>query len=148
MEDVKKSVDTKPEGKPAKAETALEQRIRVLEEQLTKAEEARQAQEKASANLRFDQQLSQELDGASPLHKGIVKELLANRLKADAVETEGSWLVNGKTLAEVTKSFFETPEGQHFLPSSHQNGAGVTEAKPNKNAGTASLASELAAAFL
>lgn len=111
MEDVKKSVDTKPEGKPAKAETALEQRIRVLEEQLTKAEEARQAQEKASANLRFDQQLSQELDGANPLHKGIVKELLANRLKADAVETEGSWLVNGKTLAEVTKSFFETPEG-------------------------------------
>lgn len=148
MEDVKKSVDVKPEQKPAKAETALEQRIRVLEEQLTKAEEARIAQEKASASLRFDQELSQQLDGANPLHKSVVKELLSNRLKAEAVETDGKWLVNGKTLQESTKAFFETPEGQHFLPSQHQNGAGVSEAKPNKTTGNTSLAAELMSAFL
>lgn len=148
LEAVEKAGSTaKPKDK---AESAMEQRIRGLEEQLKAAEEARANQEKASASLRFDQELSKTLDGTSPLHKGIVQELLATRLKQDAVEKDGVWLTkDGKTLAESTKGFFETPEGQHFLPSSHQNGAGTSEPKGNKTApaGT-SLADELASAFL
>lgn len=132
-----------------KAESAMEQRIKALETQLREAEDARQAQEKAAQSMRFDGALSSQLDSVSPMHKNIVQELLATRLKQDAVEKDGQWLTkDGKTMDEAVKGFFSTPEGMHFLPSQHKDGAGTKEPVQTKTEQKLSTHEMLAQAFL
>lgn len=132
-----------------KAESAMEQRIKALETQLQQAEEARQAQEKAAQAMRFDSALGGTLDAISPMHKQVVQELLANRMKQDSVEKDGMWLTkDGKTMDEAVKGFFETPEGKHFLPSQHKDGAGTKEPVQTKTEQKLSTHEMLAQAFL
>lgn len=136
------------EQSKSKSESALEQRIKGLEDELNKEREARTNQEKTASSLRFDQTLGKILDDHSPLHKSVVQELLANRLKTDAVEKDGSWLTkDGKTLAESAKSFFETTEGSHFLPSNHRDGSGTKEPTKQNQEQSLGLYEQLAQAF-
>ena len=143
-----KPTEATPEQSKSKSESALDARIKSLEDELKTEREARTNQEKTAASLRFDQTLGKILDEHNPLHKGVVQELLANRLKQDAVEKDGAWLTkDGKTLTESAKSFFETAEGSHFLPSNHRDGSGTKEpAKQNKEQ-SIGLYEQLAQAF-
>lgn len=132
-----------------KAELALEARLKTLEAQLKQEQDLRAAQEKQAYSLRFDSSLSSALDAMKPLHKGVVQELLANRIKQDAVEKDGSWLTkDGNTINEAIASFFTTDEGKHFLPSSHQDGAGSTEAQPNRSTTAVDTVEALRQAFI
>lgn len=139
-----------PANKPQdKAELALEARLKTLEAQLKKEQDLRAAQEKQASSLRFDSNLSSTLDEMKPIHKAMVQELLANRIKQDAVEKDGSWLTkDGKTIKEAITEFFGTDAGKHFLPSSHQDGAGTTESQPNRPSGTVDTVEALRQAFI
>ncbi len=132
---------------PTMSNDPLMARVKLLEQQLADAAAKQEAQEKAARDMRFNSTLSAELDKLSPIHKNVVQELLANRLKG-ADEVEGKWLYNGQTLEESIKGFFGTPEGMHFLPSKHVNGAGVDEPQTPKTGDKLDLDAALAAAFL
>lgn len=127
----------------------LQARLKLLEQKLADAEAKEAKQAKEAQDMRFNSTLSSELDKLSPLHKSIVQELLATRLRADATEESGSWLTkDGKTIKEAIETFFATPEGMHFLPSKHINGADVQEPTAPKTGDNLDLDSQLAAAFL
>lgn len=139
----------KPQDKQDKTEIALEARLKSLEAQLKDEQDLRANQEKQASSLRFDSHLGSTLDELKPLHKGVVQELLANRIKQDAVEKDGIWLTkDGKTVKEAATEFFGTDAGKHFLPSSHQDGAGSKEASPNRSQSQLSTAEALKQAFL
>ena len=142
----KPTTTTKPQDK---AESALEARLKTLEAQLKQEQDLRAAQEKQASSLRFDSSLSTSLDELQPLHKSVVQELLATRIKQDAVEKDGSWLTkDGKTIKEAITDFFGTDAGKHFLPSSHKDGAGSTESAPDRTQTQISTAEALRQAFL
>ncbi len=152
-EELKDAVDTETTNEPTEDSTMsndpLMARVKLLEQQLADAAAKQEAQEKAARDMRFSSTLSAELDKLSPIHKSVVQELLANRLKGDAQEKDGQWLAqDGKTLTEAIEGFFKTPEGMHFLPSNHVNGAGVTEPQTPKTGDKLDLDAALAAAFL
>lgn len=139
-------IDQEPSDK---ATEALEARLKTLEAQLKQEQERLVAQEQTAASLRFDSSLSSVLDEMKPLHKGIVQELLATRIKQDAVEKDGSWLTkDGKTIKEAIASFFDTDAGKHFLPSSHQDGAGTTVAQPSRSTTAVDTIEALRQAFI
>lgn len=142
----------KPQSAPKtqdKAESALEARLKTLEAQLKQEQDLRATQEKQASSLRFDSSLSTTLDELQPLHKSVVQELLATRIKQDAVEKDGSWLTkDGKTIKEAITDFFGTDAGKHFLPSSHKDGAGSTESAPDRTQPQISTAEALRQAFL
>lgn len=140
----------KTEQPKGEADMTMENRVKLLESQLKAEQDQREAQEKASSGLRFDKSLSDALDEVAPLHKGIVKEILSNRIKNEAVEKEGQWYSkDGKTLGEATKGFFSTDEGKHFLPSTGIPGAGTKEPTGQlKTEGKQDIGSMLAEAFL
>lgn len=127
---------TNPATKDTKqtSESALDARIRGLEQQLADTEAKRQAQELQAQQLRFDNSLSTELDGIpNLLQKPLVKELLANRLKAGVTEKDNSWLTkDGKTLTEAVKEFMSSDSGLHFQAADHRDGAGTSEPKTEK----------------
>lgn len=132
-----------------KAESALEARLKTLEAQLKQEQDLRAAQEKQASSLRFDSSLSSTLDEMKPMHKAMVQELLANRIKLDAVEKDGSWLTkDGKTIKEAITEFFGTDAGKHFLPSNHKDGAGTTESQPNRATTTVDTVEALRQAFI
>lgn len=136
-------------SKPDKAESALDARVKDLEAKLKQAEELRVNQEKQASSLRFDSSLSSALDELKPLHKGVVQELFANRIKQDAVEKDGSWLTkDGKTIKEALSEFFGTDAGKHFLPSNHQDGAGTVESQPNRTTPVVDTVEALRQAFI
>lgn len=123
-------------------------RVKLLEQKLAEAEAAKKAQDQAAQDMRFNSTLSAELDKLSPLHKSVVQELLSTRLRKNAEETKAGWLAEGKTLGETVNAFFTTPEGMHFLPSKHVNGANVQEPTPPKTGEPKmSVAEQLMAAF-
>ena len=124
-------------------------RVKLLEQQLADAAKQQQEQAKIASDLRFSNALSSELDKLSPVHKGIVQELLSSRLRGTSEEKETGWLTKeGKTLSESVATFFASPEGMHFLPSSHVNGVGAQETATPKKGDSLDLDSALASAFL
>ena len=130
-------------------DATLLNRVKVLEQQLADAAKLQQEQAKVASDLRFSSALSTELDKLSPVHKGTVQELLANRLRSNSEEKETGWLTkDGKTLAEDVSAFFASPEGQHFLPTKHVNGVGATETSQPKTGDKIDLESAIMAAFL
>lgn len=146
-------VETKVETKTTKEQLKEDNdpvlaRVKLLEQQLEVAAKDKEAQDLKSQDLRFNEVLSKEIDKASPMYKGVVSELLATRLRKDAKETDLGWLANGKNLSENVNAFFESPEGQHFLPSKHQNGVGIQETKAPKAGSPIDMDAELRAAFL
>ncbi len=81
--------------------------------------------------------------------KLLEQQLADAAAKQEAQEKDGQWLAqDGKTLTEAIEGFFKTPEGMHFLPSNHVNGAGVTEPQTPKTGDKLDLDAALAAAFL
>ena len=139
-----------PQDMPNNTEdNALMNRVKLLEQQIADANKREQEQAKVASDMRFNTSLSSELDKLSPVHKGIVQELLANRLRNEATEDNGTWLTkDGKTLTENVSSFFASPEGMHFLPSKHVNGVGATETTQPKTGEKVDLESAIMAAFL
>lgn len=124
-------------------------RVKLLEDKLAQAAEKEAKQEAAAQDLRFSNSLNGELDKLSPLHKNIVQEILSNRIRKDVVEKDGQWLTkDGKTLSETVKNFFDSPEGQHFLPTNHQNGVGASESGAPKAGEKVDMESAIMAAFL
>ncbi len=124
-------------------------RVKLLEQQLEVASKEKANQEAQAKDMRFNQVLSQEIDKVTPMHKGVVSELLATRLRKEAQETETGWLAkDGKNLSENVQAFFKSDEGMHFLPSSHQNGVGLSEPKAPKANAPLDLNAEILAAFL
>ena len=130
-------------------EDTLMTRVKLLEQQLADAAKQQQEQAKVASDLRFSNALSSELDKLSPVHKGIVQELLSSRLRGTSEEKETGWLTKeGKTLSESVATFIASPEGIHFLPSSHVNGVGAQETATSKKGDSLDLDSALASAFL
>lgn len=123
-------------------------RVKLLEQQLEVAAKEKADQDLRSQDLRFNEVLSKEIDKASPMYKGVVSELLATRLRKDAKETDLGWLANGKNLSENVTAFFDSPEGQHFLPSKHTNGVGLQESKAPKAGSAVDIEAEIRGAFL
>lgn len=127
----------------------LQARVKLLEQQLAQAAEKEAQAAKVAEDGRFSSTLNTELDKLSPLHKGVVQELLSTRLRKDAVEKDGEWLArDGKKLPEVIQEFFKSPEGMHFLPSSHTNGVGATESAAPKTGDKINMNDAIMAAFL
>lgn len=116
----------KPEASAANPETAA------LLERIAKMERVEQDRQAELARMKFDSTLTSTLAKHSPLHGDVVKELLAARYSAQAVEKNGEWyLPNGSKLAEEVDSFFKSDAGQHFIanPSGQSLGT-TTSSKP------------------
>ena len=130
-----------------KAESALEARLKLLEQELAQAKELQQQRDKEAASLRFDKSLNDALDGKDVLHKQLVQELLQGRIKNDAVEKDGSWLTkDGKKVSEAVEEFLGSDAGKHFLPSKTKPaGTGTKQPDTSKPATTnaKTLADEL-----
>lgn len=110
----------------ADSQDPLAKRLQKLEKQLQEAQEREAVRLKEAQELKFSQKLSECLDSkGNVIHKGIVAELLRNRLK-DCQERDGEWYSkDGSKLSEVVSGFFESPEGQHFIPASPSSGTGT-----------------------
>lgn len=116
----------KPETSAANPETAA------LLERIAKMERVEQDRQAELSRMKFDSTLTNTLAKHSPLHGDVVKELLAARYSAQAVEKNGEWyLPNGSKLAEEVDSFFKSDAGQHFIanPSGQSLGT-TTSSKP------------------
>lgn len=116
-------------GQPEGVESALDARVKSLENELKQAKEKEQLREAEASSSRFDKLLSDTLDSQQGLlYKPEVSELLAARIKSKAVEKDGQWLTkDGKTLQEAVIDFFKSDAGKHFLPANHQDGTGTPQ---------------------
>lgn len=135
LNELSASLDEKlqEQGKNQESETdPTMARVLKLEQELQKAKEYQKQKEEEASQLRFSQSLSTALDAkGNILHKGIVSELLKNRMQ-NMEEKEGKWLSkDGSTLEEMVESFFSSEEGQHFLPSPMSSGTGTPVNKVN-----------------
>ncbi len=92
-------------------------RVKLLEQQVEVAAKEKAEQEAKSQDMRFNQDLSKEIDKVSPMHKGIVSELLATRLRKEAQETPDGWLAkDGKNYQKVWTVSLSRLKDSTFYP--------------------------------
>lgn len=124
------SAELKPTAEtsaPANPETAA------LMERLAKMEKLEQSRQVELRQMKLDSALGTAVGKHNPLHGDMVKELLANRYGAKAIEKDGEWyLPNGSKLNEEVDSFFSSDAGMHFISNPSGQSLGTATAKtPN-----------------
>lgn len=104
-----------------------------LMERLAKMEKLEQSRQAELRQMKLDSALGSAVGKHNPMHGDMVKELLATRYGAKAVEKDGEWyLPNGSKLNEEVDSFFGSDAGQHFLSNPSGQSLGTATAKaPN-----------------
>lgn len=108
----------------------LDNRVKELEKQLSEATAKAEEQAKREASLSFDRELSKVMDGYPVQFKDVAFEVVANRVKAEAANSNGEWLTkDGKKLSEYVKEFTSSDFGKHLMPANHQDGLGSKQPK-------------------
>ena len=128
-----------PDKVPAVEATPASPETSALMERLAKMEKLEMSRQAELHQMKLDSALGTAVGKHNPMHGDMVKELLANRYGAKAVEKDGEWyLPNGSKLAEEVDSFFGSDAGMHFLsnPSGQSLGTSTTKspAAPQKSA--------------
>lgn len=121
------------DASPASPETSA------LMERLAKMEKLEMSRQVELHQMKLDQALGSAVGKHNPMHGDMIKELLATRYGAKAVQKDGEWyLPNGSKLAEEVDSFFSSDAGMHFLsnPSGQSLGTSTTKSPtaPQKSA--------------
>lgn len=102
-----------------------------LMERLAKMEKLEQSRQVELRQMKLDSALGSAVGKHNPMHGDMVKELLANRYGAKAIEKDGEWyLPNGSKLNEEVDSFFSSDAGQHFISNPSGQSLGTSTAKP------------------
>lgn len=102
-----------------------------LMERLAKMEKVEVARQAELRQMKLDNALGSAVGKHNPLHVDMVRELLANRYGAKAIEKDGEWyLPNGSKLNEEVDNFFGSDAGMHFLSNPSGQSLGTTATKP------------------
>lgn len=115
---------------PETSNPNLDARVKDLEKQLADATAKSEEQAKREASLNFDRELSKVMDSYPVQFKDVAFEVVSNRIKSEAANTNGEWVTkDGKKLSEYVKEFTNSDFGKHLLPSNHTDGLGNKQPK-------------------
>ena len=100
-------------------------KVLALQKRLQAMEEKAKAQEAADAQAKADKYLADLVAEHKPIDNGLAEVYLKSQL-GQLVDNSGEYLTrDGKSVKEAVKAFFQTPTGQHLLPSQMKPGSGV-----------------------